>query len=246
MSNNDKNDDGVFVLTLIGAGLFYKYVTDKLLKGAGVPPELKGEFDVLIGQLQQFEPKILEDVELKEMNETIRVHAEAEEPLAIVAYAAKRIEKDRVLLEGLEKMDQTTIRIRSMADGLPQPKKKEIFDTLDALSAVDSRLKELLGKQISILEVVRDAYQWLAKSGGHEVPETTKPRLKELGREYEQIVLKLGSDSEKFNATMNPSSGTRKASIVKMLVAAVAVLGAIIITVLRETIRIGGKINEKK
>ena len=108
------------IATGIGAGLFYKYATENLLKGTPLPPALKGELDVLSGQMDAFHPEALEDIEMKEMNETIRHYSAEDNSDGIVEYATQRLETNRGLLEDVKEIERTIFKVRGMTDGLSE------------------------------------------------------------------------------------------------------------------------------
>src|ERR1035441_5473430 len=126
--DNPLSDHPVFtgIVTGIGAGLFYKYATRKLLSSASLPLELKNELNILSGQMDTFHPKAIEDIQMKELNETIRRYSAEDNLDGIIEYTTDRIETNRGLLEDAKEIEKTLFKIRGMTNGLSNTQQKQV------------------------------------------------------------------------------------------------------------------------
>jgi hypothetical protein len=248
---NPLSDHPVFtsIAAGVGAGLFYNYATKKLLNGTPLPLALKSEFDVLSGQINVFHPKVMEDLEMKEMNETIRRYSAEENPAGIVGYTTGRIETNRQLLEEAKDIEKTIFRVRGMAGELPETQKNQFHGVIDLLFQFEQDFHAVLKIQRSTLEVVQQTYQAMTKDGLKTISVETKTRMQTLSKEYTNALLKLGNDAEVFqesapvkNAELKQAANNVGAIVLKVVVAMFSILGAVFIAVISAV----GKANQKK
>jgi len=220
----------------VGAGLFYNYATKKLLNGTPLPPALKSELDVLSGQMNAFHPKVMEDLEMKEMNETIRRYSAEENPAGIVEYATGRIETNRQLLEDAKDIEKTIFKVQGMAGELPDAQKNQFHGVVDLLVQFEQDFHTVLKLQRSTLELIQQAYQAMTKDGSKTIAAEIKTRMQALSKEYSNALVKLGNDAEAFQGSTEAQSKSPSSNwggvVVKVLVGVFSILGAIFIAVI--------------
>ena len=249
--NNPLSDHPILtgIAAGVGAGLFYKHVTEKLLKDASFPPALKSELDVLSGQADAFHPKAMEDLEMKEMNETMRRCSAEDNPDGIIEYATKRLETNRELLEDVREIEKTIFKIRGMTEGSSDDQQGQLQEVINPLLEFEQDFHATLKIQRTILELIQTAYQTIKESGSKTLPDATKLRMQTLSKEYSNAILKSANDVDVFqkntqvkNAESKSTSTDWGAVAVKVVVAIFSILGAMIVAVIGAL----GKMNEKK
>lgn len=233
----------------VGAGLFYKYATEKLLKGTPLPSALKSELDVLGGQMDAFHPKAMEDLEMKEMNETIRRCGVEDNPEGIVEYATKCLETNRGLLEDAREVEKTIFRVRGMTGGLSDTQQAQTQEVFNLILGLEQNLYATLKIQRIILEFIQDAYRVMKENKGTTLTNVTKIRMQTLNKEYSDAIIKLASSADAFqesapvkNAESKSTSTNWGASIAKVALAIFSILGATLIAVISAI----SKTNRKK
>ena len=231
------------------AGLFYKHVTEKLLKGTSLPPALKSELDVLSGQADAFHPKAMEDLEMKEMNETMRRYSAEDNPEGIVEYATKRLETNRELLEDVREIEKTIFKIRGMSEELSDDQQEQLQKGINSLLEFEQDFHVTLKIQRTILELIQTAYRTMKESGLKALSDATKLRMQTLSKEYSNAILKSANDANTFqenalvkNAESKSTSTDWGAVAVKVVVVVFSILGAIFVAIIGAL----GKMNEKK
>ena len=249
--NNPLSDHPVLtsIVAGVGAGLFYKHVTEKLLKDTSFPSALKSELDILSGQVDAFNPKALEDLEMKEMNETMRRCSLEDNPDGIIEYTTGRLETNRGLLEDVREIEKTIFRVRGMTEGLSDTQQGQLQEAINLILGFEQDFHTTLKIQRTILELIQNAYQTMKEGGLKTLPDTTKLRMQTLSKEYSKEILKLANDASVFqksapvkNTETKSTANSWGAAAVKVVVAIFSILGAIFVALISAV----GKMNEKK
>lgn len=232
----------------VGAGLFYKHVTEKLFKGNSFPPALKSELDVLGGQMNAFYPEALKDIEMKELNETIRQYAE-DDPGGIVEYTTERLETNRGLLEDVREIEKTIFKVRGMTEELSKTQQAQLQEAFDVTLGFEQNFQATLKIQRTMLEFVQNAYRTAKESRSKTLPDGTELRMRALSKEYGDAIIKLANAANAFQESSPVKNAERKSTgnnwgavAVKVVVAIVSILGATFVAVISTL----SKMNEKK